>query len=249
VPRRPQREARDLFERYDRSGDPRARELLVRRYTPLARHLAARYACGGEPFEDLFQVACLGLLKAIDRFDCRRGAAFTSFAVPTIVGELKRHFRDATWVVHVPHSVHDLAMRVRWVTLEETQRLGREPSAAELADMLDADEQRVAAALAALAAYQVASLEAPCDADGPDHDVGAEDGGFSRIEQQAELDDLIGCLSAGERQILRLRFEDDLTQRQIGDLLGVSQVSVSRILRRSLGQLRATIERRGLSMA
>jgi RNA polymerase sigma-B factor len=247
-----QREVQHLFQRYRRTGDPDAREMLVRRYTPLARHLAARYARGAEPLDDLFQVACLGLLKAIDRYDPDRGTAFTSFAVPTMLGELKRHFRDTTWLVRVPHSVHDLAMRVRTAKMDLTQLLGREPSAAELADVLGAAEDRLEAALDALAAYDVASLEAPRGAEGWSglcHAIGREDDGLSRIEERAEVDDLVACLSAGERQVLWLRFEEDLTQQQIGDRLGLSQMSVSRTLRRALHDLREIAEQRGMSAA
>jgi RNA polymerase sigma-B factor len=247
-----QRDAQRLFERYRRTGDPHARELLVRRYTPLARHLATRYARGAEPLDDLFQVACLGLLKAIDRYDPDRGTAFTSFAVPTMLGELKRHFRDTTWVVRVPHSVHDLAMRVRSARVELIQLLGRDPSVSELADVVGTGEERLAAALEALAAYDVVSLEAPRDPEGRsglNGVVGREDDGLAQIEQRAEVDDLIECLSAGERQVLRLRFEEDLTQQQIGDRLGLSQMSVSRTLRRALRDLRAVAEQRGMSAA
>jgi RNA polymerase sigma-B factor len=247
-----QRDAHDLFERYRRSRDPHARELLVQRYTPLARSLAVRYARGREPLDDLFQVACLGLLKAIDRYDPDRGKAFTSFAVPTVLGELKRHFRDTTWVVHIPHGVHDLAMRVRSAAVDLTQLLGREPSASELADAVGTDIERVAAALDALAAYDVASFEAPGGVDGDrrrHRAVGHEDDGLSRIELRAEVDDLIACLSDGERQVLRLRFGGDLTQQQIGDRLGLSQMSVSRTLRRVLHDLRAIAEERGMSAA
>jgi RNA polymerase sigma-B factor len=240
-----------LFERYRRTGDSRARELLVRRYTPLARSLAARYARGTEPLDDLFQVACLGLLKAIDRYDPARGTAFASFAVPTMLGELKRHFRDTTWAVRIPHSVHDLAMHVRRAKVDLLQLLGREPTLAELATALGAPEDRLAAAVDALAAYELVSLEAARSSNGSGlHDaIGQEDGGLAQIVQRAEVDELTECLSAGERQVLWLRFEEDLTQRQIGDRLGLSQVSVSRTLRRALADLRALAEQRGMSAA
>ena len=240
-----------LFERYRRSGDPCAREQLVRRYTPLARSLAVRYARGTEPLDDLFQVACFGLLKAIDRYDPSRGTAFSSFAVPTMLGELKRHFRDSTWAVHVPHNVHDLAMRVRAAEIELTSGLGREPTGAELAAAVGAREEHLAAALDALAAYEVVSLEAPHgQARLGLHDaIGRDDGGLSQVEQRTVVDDLIECLSEGEQQVLRLRFEEDMTQRQIGDRLGLSQMSVSRTLHRVLGRLRVVAERRGMSAA
>jgi RNA polymerase sigma-B factor len=241
-----------LFRRYGRSRDLHDRELLVRRYTPLARSLAARYARGREPLEDLFQVALLGLIKAIDRYDPDRGRAFTSFAVPTILGELKRHFRDTTWPVHIPHSVHDLAMRVRKASVELTQRLGREPSSSELAAAVQSGEEDLALALNALAAYEVASLEAPQPAAARHRTstvAGSEDDGLSRSELRADVGALLEGLPAGQRQMLRLRYEEDLTQRQIGDRLGVSQMSVSRTLRLALERLRAIAEERGLSAA
>jgi RNA polymerase sigma-B factor len=249
MPPRWQRDAQSLFERYRRSADPRARELLIRRYTPLARSLAVRYARGTEPLDDLFQVACLGLLKAIDRYDPSRGTAFTSFAVPTMLGELKRHFRDTTWAVRVPHNVHDLAMRVRTAKTDLTQHLGREPTVGELTDALGAGEAQLSAALDALAAYEVVSLEAPQGQEGAGlHDaIGRADDGLSRVERRAEVDELIACLSAVERKLLRLRFEEDLTQQQIGDRLGLSQMSVSRTLRRVLRDLRVLAEQRGVS--
>jgi RNA polymerase sigma-B factor len=249
MPPRWQRDVQRLFERYRDSGDPRAREQLVQRYTPLARSLAVRYARGTEPLDDLFQVACLGLLKAIDRYDPSRGTAFTSFAVPTMLGELKRHFRDTTWAVRVPHHVHDLAMRVRTTNVDLTQRLGREPSAAELAEALGAREQHIAAALDALAAYYVVSLEAAHGQEGLGlrDAIGREDGCLSQVEHRAVLDDLMEWLPAGEQQVLRLRFEEDMTQRQIGDRLGLSQMSVSRTLRRVLSDLRMIAEQHGVS--
>jgi RNA polymerase sigma-B factor len=247
-----ERDLDHLFERVRRTGDSRARELLVRRYTPLARSLAARYARGTEPLDDLFQAACLGLLKAIDRYDPARGTAFASFAVPTMLGELKRHFRDTTWAVRIPHSVHDLAMRVRRAKVDLSQLLGREPTLAELATALGAPEDRLAEAVDALAAYELVSLEAARslnDSSGLHDAIGQADGGLAQIEQRAEVDELTECLSAGERQVLWLRFEEDLTQQQIGDRLGLSQMSVSRTLRRALRDLRALAEQHGMSAA
>jgi RNA polymerase sigma-B factor len=243
-----------LFRRYRRSRDSRTRELLVKRYTPLARSLALRYARGSEPLEDLCQVACVGLIKAVDRYDPERGRAFTSFAVPTILGELKRHFRDTTWLVHIPHGVHDRAMRVRKARAELTQVLGREPLSSELAAAAGTDEEGLAAALNALAAYEVASLEAPRRiengrARSSVAGAGAEDDGLARIEQRADIDALVAGLPPVERQMLRLRFVEDLTQREIGDRLGVSQMSVSRTIRRVLQQLREVAEERGVSAA
>jgi RNA polymerase sigma-B factor len=247
-----QRDAVSLFRRYRRSHDRTDRDLLVKRYTPLARSLALRYARGSEPLDDLFQVAFVGLIKAIDRYDPDRGRAFTSFAVPTILGELKRHFRDTTWPVHIPHSVHDLAMRVRTARVELTQVLGREARSSELAAAVGADEPRLAAALNALAAYEVASLEASLSGEGGRRTArvaGSEDGGLTRSELRADLDALVAALPVTTRQMLRLRFEEDLTQQQIGERLGVSQMSVSRTLRRALADLREMADARGVSAA
>jgi RNA polymerase sigma-B factor len=251
APRR-QRDAVGLFRRYRRSHDRADRDLLVKRYTPLARSLARRYARGSEPLEDLFQVAFVGLIKAIDRYDPERGWEFTSFAVPTILGELKRHFRDTTWLVHIPNNVHDLAMRVRTARVELTQALGREARSSELAAAVGTDERSLAAALSALAAYEVASLETSLHADGDRRApcmAAIEDGGLTRSELRADLDALVAGLPVATRQMLRLRFEEDLTQQQIGDRLGVSQMSVSRTLRRALAELREMADERGVSAA
>jgi RNA polymerase sigma-B factor len=238
----------EVFERYRRSRAPADRELLVQRYTPLARRLAGRYARSREPFDDLFQVACLGLLKAIDGYDERRGA-FTSYAVPTILGELKRHFRDKTWVVRVPHRVRLLALAVRTATAEHAQRTGREPTAQALAQALDICEEDVVDALQALAAYDVVSLEAPHGERGRElvDLVGEEDDDLRLIEARAALADVLARLTALEQRALALRFEQELTQRQIADRLGVSQMSVSRLLRRALARLETLAEQRGLS--
>jgi RNA polymerase sigma-B factor len=237
-----------LFAHYRVTGDERTRERLVLRHLPLARSLAARYARGIEPADDLFQVACLALVKAVDRYDPERGSAFSSYAVPTILGELKRHFRDKTWTVRVPHSLHDLAMRVKTATERMTLTLGRRPSVRELAEALGVCEERILAALGALAAYEVTSLDLPCG-DSEDKTLGDvlgdDDRGYRRVEQRDELDDLLRILPLRERQVVRLRFEEDLTQQEIGDRLGMSQMAVSRLLRRCLPQLREIAESRG----
>jgi RNA polymerase sigma-B factor len=229
-----------LFVHYRLTGDRHARERLVLRHLPLARNLAGRYARGLEPFDDLFQVACLGLLKAVDRYDPDRGPAFSSYAVPTILGELKRHFRDKTWAVRVPHSVHDVAMRVRAAGDSLAPGLGRQASVRALAPALGMPEGRVVDALEALAANDVASLEAPCeDADGRTIGelLGDVDDGYRRVELRAELDDLLRSLSPRDRHVLHLRFDENLTQQQISERVGMSQMAVSRLLRRCLQQL------------
>jgi RNA polymerase sigma-B factor len=233
-------EIRTLFARYRATGDPLARERLVLRHRPLARSLAARYARGNEPFDDLFQVACLGLLKAVDRYDPERGTAFSSYAVPTILGELKRHFRDKTWAVRVPHTVHDNAMRVRAVRDGLPSRLGRQALTRALALRLGLPERGVLEALDALAANEVVPLELPCDDDETQTLRGTLcecDEGYRRAEQRADFELLLEHLDARERQVVRLRFYEDLTQCEIAERMGLSQMSVSRLLKRCLPQL------------
>jgi RNA polymerase sigma-B factor len=236
-------EDRALFERYRDSGDPVDRELLVERFLPLARQLAARYARRDEPFDDLFQVACLGLVKAVDRYDVGHGSAFSSYAVPTILGELRRYFRDKTWAVRVPRDVQELSLRVERVAGELTAQLGRQPSVPEIAEAVHAEDEEVLEALEATTAYRAASLDAPRhDEEGDEGSLGAAlgtaDAGFARAEERAVLDQLLGALSPRDRTVLRLRFDADLTQQEIGDRVGVSQMQVSRILRQSLARLR-----------
>jgi RNA polymerase sigma-B factor len=237
-----------LFERYHDRGDPICRAQLVERFLPLARQLASRYVRRDEPFDDLLQVACLGLLNAIDRYDLRHGAAFSSYAVPTIVGELKRYFRDKTWAVRVPRDLQELALRVERLGGELARDLGRQPSVAELAAAAGAVEEDVLEALEAATAYRAASLDAPVHSEAEDDTLGASigmtDDGYARAEQRALLDQLVRSVSLRERRVLRLRFDEDLTQQQIGERIGISQMQVSRILRASIARLRerATIQ-------
>jgi RNA polymerase sigma-B factor len=228
-----------LFDRYRRDRDPAAREQLVARYLPLAHHFARRYR-GRAERDDLIQVAALGLLKAIDRFDPERGLAFSSFAVPTILGELKRHFRDRGWMIRVPRGVQELSLRLDTVTQTLTGELGRSPTAAELAGRAGASVEDVLEALAAATAHHPDSLDRPITDEG-DGAVKVlairEDPGFARVEDAAMIDGLMATLPARDRTVLRLRFEDDLTQAEIGRLLGISQMQVSRIIRQSITAL------------
>jgi RNA polymerase sigma-B factor len=234
---------RRQFVRYRATGDQHLRERLVLQHRPLARSLAASYSCGREPFDDLFQVACLALVKAVDRYDPERGPAFSSYAVPTIVGELKRHYRDGTWAIHVPHRVHDNAMRVRMVRDTVSPRLGRQRSTRALASVLDLPEGRVEDALDALGANDVLWLDQPCG-DDEGHTIadtiGEEEDGYARVEQRTDFDLLLAELSPREQAVLRLRFVDDLTQCEIGERVGVSQIAVSRLLSRCLPRLKDT---------
>jgi RNA polymerase sigma-B factor len=236
---------RRLFERYGDAQDPVDRAAIVERFLPLARQLAARYQRPEEPFDDVFQVACFGLIKAVDRFDAERGVAFSSYAVPTIMGEIKRHFRDRTWAVRVPRDLQDLALRVDRVATEMTRELGRAPTVDEVARAIDGEPEDVLEAMQASTAYRATSLETPRS--GGDEEsgdtlgdtVGITDDGFALAEQRAVLHALLRSLTPREREVVRLRFEEDLTQAAIGERIGVSQMQVSRVLRHALGRLRA----------
>ncbi|MCP9488648.1 MAG: SigB/SigF/SigG family RNA polymerase sigma factor [Solirubrobacteraceae bacterium MAG38_C4-C5] len=237
-------EERALFERWQRGREPAARAALVERYLPLARRLARRYAQGDEPLDDLVQVASLGLVKAVDRFDTARPVVFSSFAVPTILGELKRHFRDRTWSVRVPRDLQELALRADRTAEDLARHLGRRPTVPELAEAAGACEEQILEALEAAGAYRAASLEAPRrGGEGDDDTVGSalghDEGGFALAEHRAVLERLLATLDGRERMVLRLRFEQDLTQSEIGEAIGVSQMQVSRILRRCLGRMSA----------
>jgi RNA polymerase sigma-B factor len=231
-----------LFKRHQR-GDLAAREALVRRFMPLARSLARRYDRSSEPFEDLLQVASLGLLKALDRFDPRLGHPFASFAVPTILGEMRRHFRDAGWSVHVPRGSQERALKVRDAQERLANRRGRAPTANELAEYLELSTEEIIDALQAIQAYESLSLDAPRP--GATDEVtsygdamGAEDERYELVELDATVSAVLGRIPQRERQILRMRFVEDLTQTEIATRIGISQMQVSRLLRRSLDQLR-----------
>jgi RNA polymerase sigma-B factor len=238
------RSDRRLFRRFVDERDPLDRDAIVERFLPLARQLAARYQRPEEPFDDVFQVACFGLVKAVDRFDVERGVAFSSYAVPTIMGEIKRHFRDRTWAVRVPRDLQELALRVDKVVGELTRELGRQPSVEEVAEAIDATTEDVLEAMQASSAYRATSLETP-RASGDDEagetlgdSVGQVDDGFHRAEQRAVLHELMRSLTPREREVVRLRFEEDLTQAAIGERIGVSQMQVSRVLRHAVARLR-----------
>jgi RNA polymerase sigma-B factor len=241
------REDQELFARYADKHDPVDRDLLVERFMPLARSLASRYLRRDEPFDDIFQVACLGLLKAIDGFDVSRGRAFSSYAVPTIVGEIKRHYRDRTWVVHVPRDLQDLTLAVDRTLQQLERELLRKPTVSEIADKLHVSDEDVLEALQAGRAHRVGSLDAPVrDEEDAASTVGERLGtaepGFALAEQRALLGRLMTVLSARDRLVLRLRYEQDLTQEQIGERVGISQMQVSRVLRQCIVKLRDVAE-------
>jgi RNA polymerase sigma-B factor len=223
---------------------------LVERHLPLARALARRHRVGDEPFEDVYQVACLALVRAVERFDPARDVAFSSFAVPTITGEIKRHYRDGTWSVRVPRDLHDLLMRVDAAVRTLVRTLGRQPTVGEIARAVGTGDERILEALQAGDARRAVSLQAPRDEDGPDAGTladafGADDAGYDLVEHRLTLERLLCRLPACEREVLRLRFEENLQQAQIGARIGVSQMQVSRMLRRAIHRLREEIEATG----
>jgi RNA polymerase sigma-B factor len=233
---------RQLFARYRGRGDLTARDELVEQFLPLATQLAHRYRRGSEPLEDLVQVASVGLLNAIDRFDPERGTAFSSFAVPTIAGELKRHFRDKGWAIRVPRDLQELAQRVDRTTDRLTHELGRAPTLSDIADDLGVTLEEVLEAREAAAAHRAESLDRPC---GDEQDstrvadtLGVPEPGYLQAEQAATLEAMMSILSDREREILRLRFAEDLTQSEIGQRVGVSQMHISRLLRDAVKRLR-----------
>ena len=239
------REVERRLKLYHRSRDQRLREDLVERLMPLARSLALRFNHSGEPLDDLMQVAALGLVKAVDRFDPDRGFAFTSFATPTILGELRRHLRDTAWALRVPRELQERALLVARTASGLTGELGRQPTAAELAEHTGLPVEDVVEARAAAGARHAVSLFRPMGEgeDEPLADVlGAEDPEFSATEDAITSRSLLAGLPAREREILRLRFQEELPQWQIGERVGCSQMHVSRLIRQSLDQLRAAAE-------
>jgi RNA polymerase sigma-B factor len=234
---------RALLERYLERHDPVDRDTLVKSFLPLAAQLARRYQRPEEPFDDLFQEACLGLVKAIDRFDLSRDVAFTTYAVPTMLGEIKRYFRDRTWSVRVPRELQERALRVDQIVAELSSDLHRQPTVAEIAHAAAATEEEVLEALQAFGAYRATSLETARGTDDGAGDtlgdtVASTEQGFGLAEDRATLAQLLRAVTPREREVLRLRFEEDLSQREIGERIGVTQMQISRIIRHSIDRLR-----------
>jgi RNA polymerase sigma-B factor len=236
---------RELWRRLTVHGDAGARDELTRRYMPFARNLALRYRGASESFDDLLQVANLGLVNAIDRFDPARGTPFAAFASPTILGELKRHFRDRVWTVRVPRGLHDRMAEVDKATSALTVELQRSPSVGEIAARLEIDPGDVLEVLEANHNRRPLSLDRPVggeDDESPASEwVGGEDEGFELIEDKLTLEGALPHLDERERLILRLRFVEDMTQSQIAEEIGHSQMHVSRILRRTLERIRQEV--------
>jgi RNA polymerase sigma-B factor len=237
---------RRLLQAYAITRDLRDRERLVHRYLPLARYAANHYARRSEPFDDLVQVASLGLLKAIDRYDPQNGATFSSYALPTMLGELRRHFRDRGWAVRPPRTLQEHALSVERTTAALTRELGRSPTVEEISRASDLDVEAVLEAREAVVAHTATSLSVPV---GDDEDaaelgdlMGADDPGYAQADDRATVEALMRALSRREREILRLRMEEDLTQSEIGRRVGLSQMHVSRLLAKSLQRLKFALD-------
>lgn len=238
---------RELWRRFVRHRDPAIRDELVRRHMPFAKRLALRYRGASESFDDLLQVANLGLLNAVDRFDPERGIPFTAFASPTILGELKRHFRDRVWTVRVPRGLHDRMAEVDRAVTQLTKSLQRSPSVGEIAEALEIEQTDVLEVIEANHNRRPLSLDRSVNSEDPDEAtpadwVGTEDEGFELVEGRIALDAALPYLDERERLVLRLRFAEDMTQSQIAERIGHSQMHVSRILRRALARIREQIE-------
>jgi RNA polymerase sigma-B factor len=235
----------ELWQRFAAERDPATREELVRRYLPFAKNLALRYRGASESFDDLLQVASLGLVNAIDRFDPKRGTPFAAFASPTILGELKRHFRDRVWTARDPRGLHDRMAEVEKATSELTVQLQRSPSVGEIAARIELDPTDVLEVLEANHNRRPLSLDRPVGGEEDESPasewVGDEDDGFELIEDKLALEGVLPHLDERERTVLHLRFVEDMTQSQIAEEIGHSQMHVSRILRRTLERIRAEV--------
>ena len=243
IPRRfSHRSDDELFAAYHEGGDIDSREALAERFLPFARKLALRYSYTDEPIDDLVQVAALGLLGAIERFEPGRGNKFTSFAAPTILGELKRHFRDKGWALHVPRDLQERALALSRANERLSHDLGRSPTLDELAEVLHCTVEQALEASEVAHSYSPASLDAPVSRDGEESAalvelLGGDDDGFQLAESREVIARAWRALSELEREVVTLRFADGLTQREIGQRIGYSQMHVSRLLRRSLNRL------------
>jgi RNA polymerase sigma-B factor len=230
----------ELLRLFAKTRDPVVREELVHRFLPLARSLALRYRGSAEQLEDLMQVAYLGLIKALDRFDPERGDSFVAYAAPTILGELRRHFRDRVWELRLPRELQERTMEVQEAARKLSDELGRSPTPSQIAQRLELSEEEVADALQADEARRTLSLDVPVSRDDAESAplvemVGRGERGYEAVETQAAASD--AALTEREARVLRLRFDDGLTQYEIGERIGVSQMQVSRIMRGALRKL------------
>jgi RNA polymerase sigma-B factor len=241
-----QKTDRDLLRRYHERGDLEARERLIEQYLPLVRSLARRYSYRGEQLEDLVQVGCIGLIKAIDRFDVERGVELTTYATPNIIGEIKRHFRDKGWSIRVPRGLQELNVRLSHLIEDLTVQLERSPTIPELAKAAGVEEEEVLEALESGQAYATLSLSAPALGDDnsdldPLESLGQIEHEYEVSEDRAVLAPGLKILDDRERRILQLRFYEGLTQSQIAQQIGFSQMHVSRLIRRALEKIREEI--------
>lgn len=242
---------RELFRRFKEEGDMDAREKLVMSHLNLVRFIANKFKNRGEPIDDLIQVGYLGLLKAIDRFDPSRGLEFTTFATPTIMGEIKRHFRDKGWSVRVPRRLQELSAKVNQATDTLTSQLQRSPTIAEIADYLDATVDEVLEAMESSSAYSSVSLEAPSGADDDDTPsvidrYATEDSDLAFTDDRIIIEEALASFSPREREVIEMRFLKGMTQIEIAEKLGISQVQVSRLLRRTLKKIQDKIDPEGV---
>jgi RNA polymerase sigma-B factor len=241
VSERAREEDRELLRRYHEGGDTGAREELIERHLPLVRALARRYSGRGEALEDIEQVGAIGLIKAIDRFELQRDVSLATYATPNIVGEIKRHFRDKGWAIRVPRALQELNASMAGAIERLTGRLSRSPSIAEIAAELKTTPEGVLEAMEVGLAYSTVSLSGGPGGDDeldPLETIGGEDAEFERSEQRAALAPALERLAPREREILRMRFEEGLPQTQIAQAVGLSQMHVSRLIRKSLTTIR-----------
>ena len=225
----------------DDPARPALRDRCIEAWLPLAQHLAKRYAGRGEPLDDLIQVAVVGLIKSVDRYEADRGVEFAGFAIPTIVGEVKRHFRDRTWSIRVPRRLQELRLAITAANNTLTQTLGRSPSVADIAVHLGVSDEQVLEGLEGALAYNATSLSTPVGADGSrelSDTLGGEDHGFELTELRVALGPAMSSLNEREQTILTLRFYGNLTQTEIAEQIGISQMHVSRLLSKALAKLR-----------
>lgn len=241
----------ELFARFQDESAPSAsrdaaRDSLVHLHLPLVEHCARRFRNRGEPFEDLVQVGTIGLIKSIDRFDSDRGVEFSTYATPTIIGEIKRYFRDKGWAIRVPRRLQELRMQIGATSAELTQSLGRSPTPRELAEAIGCTVEEIVEGIESSNAYSTLSLDASDDSDDGAASmldaIGIDDEGLEHVEIRESIKPLLDKLDPREKKILLLRFFKNMTQSQIAEEIGVSQMHVSRLLNRTLEQLRTSLE-------
>ncbi len=230
----------------DEAARETAREALVHLHLPLVEHCARRFRNRGEPFEDLVQVGTIGLIKSVDRFDSDRGVEFSTYATPTIIGEIKRYFRDKGWAIRVPRRLQELRMQIATAGAELTQSLGRSPTPRELAEAVGCTVEEIVEGIESSNAYSTLSLDASDDSEGGAASmldaIGVDDANLEHVEIRESIKPLLDRLDAREKRILLLRFFKNMTQSQIAEEIGVSQMHVSRLLNRTLVQLRSSLE-------